>query len=50
MAAIREVSDTCLQAMAALMSPGEIVGLFDAEAVFAEGELVAIAHKTVDGQ
>ena len=48
MAAIREVSDTCLQAMAALMSPGEVVGLFDAEAVSAGGELVAIAHKTVE--
>jgi GNAT superfamily N-acetyltransferase len=48
MAAIREVSDTCLQAMAALMSPGEVVGLFDAEAISARGELRVIAHKTVE--
>jgi GNAT superfamily N-acetyltransferase len=48
MAAIREVSDTCLRAMAALMSPGEVVGLFDAEAVSVGGKLVAIAHKTVE--
>jgi len=48
MAAIREVSTTCLQAMAALMNPGEVVGLFDAEAISARGELLAIGHKKVE--
>lgn len=47
-AAVREVSDACLQALAALMKPGEAVGLFSAEPVSAHRDLKAIAHKTVE--
>jgi GNAT superfamily N-acetyltransferase len=48
MAAIREVSQACLQALTALMNPGEAFGLFSAEPVAASGDLVAVALKTVE--
>ena len=48
MAAVREVSDACLQALAALMKPDEAVGLFSAEPVPANPDLNVIARKTVE--
>jgi predicted GNAT family acetyltransferase len=48
MAAIREVSDACLQALASLMAPGDIVGLFGAQPVPASGNLVAMAQMPVE--
>jgi ribosomal protein S18 acetylase RimI-like enzyme len=48
MAALREVSDACMQALTGLMKPGEVVGLFSAEPVSANRDLNVIAHKTVE--
>ncbi len=45
---VREVSDACVQALAALMAPGDIVGLFSAEPVAAGGGLAVIAQKFVE--
>jgi GNAT superfamily N-acetyltransferase len=48
MAAIREVSHACLQALAELMKPSDVVGLFGARPVPASRALVFIAHKMVE--
>lgn len=48
MCSVREVSDACLQALAALMAPGDIVGLFSAEPVAAGGGLTVLAQKFVE--
>ncbi len=48
MAAVRDVSDACLQALASLMAPGDLVGLFNAKPVPASGDLDVIAQKTVE--
>lgn len=48
MAALREVSDACLQALAALLKPGEVVGLFSAEPVPEIRDLTVVARKTVE--
>ncbi len=48
MAAIREISDTCLQALTALMNPGDVVGLFSAEPVSGGRELAVIDRKAVE--
>jgi predicted GNAT family acetyltransferase len=49
MAAVREVSDACLQALSELLAPGDAVGLFSAETVIAGKYLdVVVAQKVVD--
>ena len=48
LSAVREVSAPCLQALSALMQPGEIVGLFNAEAVTTSGDLVEVVHKPLE--
>jgi ribosomal protein S18 acetylase RimI-like enzyme len=48
MAAIREISDACLQALTALMNPGGVVGLFSAQPVSDGRELAVIDRKVVE--
>lgn len=48
MAAVREVSDVCLQALASLMAPGDVVGLFGAKPAPAGGDLDIITQKAVE--
>jgi len=48
LSAVREVSPPCLQALSALMQPGEVVGLFGAEPTAAIGDLVEVAHKPLE--
>ena len=48
MAGIREVSDACLDALAALMKPDNVVGLFSAEPVPANGDLVVVGHEMIE--
>jgi ribosomal protein S18 acetylase RimI-like enzyme len=48
MAGIRELSPACLDALAALMKPDNVVGLFDAEPVPANGDLVVVEHKMIE--
>ena len=48
MAGLRDVSPACLEALAALMKPGDIVGLFGAAPVPASGDLVVAAHMTIE--
>jgi ribosomal protein S18 acetylase RimI-like enzyme len=48
MAGLREVSPACLDALAALMKPGDVVGLFAAEPVRANGDLDVVAHKLIE--
>ena len=48
MAAIREVSEDCLHALSELMTPGDVVGLFDAKPVPAGGGLTVIMQKSIE--
>ena len=48
MSAVREVSEGSLQDLAALLAPGDIVGLFSAEPVAATRDLTVMFHKFVD--
>ncbi len=48
MAAVRDASDECLQALGAAMQPGEVVGLFDSAPVAGNRNLDVIVHKTVE--
>lgn len=48
MAAVCEVSEPCLQALSALMKPGDLVGLFGAKPVSGNSDLAVIAHKTIE--
>jgi ribosomal protein S18 acetylase RimI-like enzyme len=48
LSALREVSAPCLQALSALMQPGEIVGLFGAEPTAASGDLVEVVHRPLE--
>jgi predicted GNAT family acetyltransferase len=48
MAGVREISDASLNALAALMSPGDVVGLFGPEPVSETGDLLVAAHKHID--
>ena len=48
MAAVREISDACLQDLARLLAPGEAVGLFSGEAVDGGDCLDVVAQKVVD--
>jgi predicted GNAT family acetyltransferase len=48
MAAVREVSDACLQALVSIMNPGDVVGLFNAEPVAAGQNLVTVMQKSVE--
>ena len=48
LSAVREVSAPCLQALSALMQPGEAVGLFGAEPTAASGDLVEVMHKPLE--
>src|SRR5690348_15936896 len=47
MAGVREISDACLNAVAALMSPGDVVGFFGLEPVSEAGDLLVLAHKQI---
>ena len=47
-AAIREVSVACLEALTALMKPGDVVGLFGTQPVSASRNLDVVAHKIVE--
>ena len=48
MAAVRDASDECLQALGAAMRPGEVVGLFDSAPVLGNRSLEVIVHKTIE--
>jgi len=48
MAALREDSPECLQALHGLMQGGDVVGLFSSEPVAASGNLKLIAHKGLE--
>jgi ribosomal protein S18 acetylase RimI-like enzyme len=48
MAGIRDVSSACLDALAALMKPDDVVGLFSTEPVPANGDLVVVGHKMIE--
>ena len=48
LSAVREVSAPCLQALSALMQPGEIFGVFGAEPTAAIGDLVEVVHKPLE--
>jgi ribosomal protein S18 acetylase RimI-like enzyme len=48
MAGVREVSEACLDALAALMAPGDIVGLFDAMPVPPGRDLAVLMHKAIE--
>lgn len=48
MAGVREISNACLNALAALMSPGDMVGLFGPEPVSEASDLLVVAHKHID--
>ena len=53
MAGVREISDASLNALAALMTPGDVVGLFGPEPVLEApvleaGDLLVIAHKHIE--
>ncbi len=48
MAAVRDVSDACLQALAELLAPGDAVGLFSVEPLAAGTCLDVVAQKVVD--
>ena len=48
MAGVREISDASLKALAALMSPGDVVGLFGPEPVSEAGDLLVVTHKQID--
>jgi len=48
MAAIREVSEDCLQALSELMAPGDAVGVFGAEPVSAGRGLTVIMQKSIE--
>jgi hypothetical protein len=48
MAGVREISNASLNALAALMSPGDVVGLFGPEPVSEASDLLVVAHKHID--
>jgi GNAT superfamily N-acetyltransferase len=48
MAAVREVSDACLQALTELMRPSDVVGLFSARPIPTSRNLDVIAHLMVE--
>jgi predicted GNAT family acetyltransferase len=48
MAGVREISAASLNALAALMSPGDVVGLFGPEPASETGDLLVVAHKHID--
>jgi predicted GNAT family acetyltransferase len=48
MAGVREISNASLNALAALMSPGDVVGLFGPEPVSEAGDLLVVTHKHID--
>lgn len=48
MAGLREVSPACLEALATLMKPGDVVGLFNAGPVPANSDLDVVTHKPID--
>jgi predicted GNAT family acetyltransferase len=48
MAGLREISDASLHALAALMDPGDVVGLFGQEPVSEAQGLLVVGHKHVE--
>ncbi len=48
MAGVREVSAACLEALAALMAPGDVVGLFDAIPISPGRDLAVLMHKAIE--
>jgi predicted GNAT family acetyltransferase len=47
MAGVREISNASLNALAALMRPGDVVGLFGPEPVSEAGDLLVVSHKHI---
>ena len=47
MAGLRGISDDALEALAALMAPGEIVGIFSPEPITEARALAVITHKLI---
>jgi predicted GNAT family acetyltransferase len=47
MAGVREISNASLNALAALMRPGDVVGLFGPELVSEAGDLLVVSHKHI---
>jgi ribosomal protein S18 acetylase RimI-like enzyme len=48
LSAVREVSAPCLQALSALMQPGEIFGVFGDEPITPVGDLVEVVHRPLE--
>jgi ribosomal protein S18 acetylase RimI-like enzyme len=48
LSAVREVSAPCLQALSALMQPGEIFGVFGDEPIAPLGDLVEVVHRPLE--
>jgi predicted GNAT family acetyltransferase len=48
LSAVREVSAPCLQALSALMQPGEIFGVFSDAPVAASGDLIEVVHRRLE--
>lgn len=48
LSAVREVSAPCLQALSALMQPGEIFGVFGDEPIVPLGDLVEVVHRALE--
>jgi predicted GNAT family acetyltransferase len=48
LSAVREESAPCLQALSALMQPGEMVGVFGAGPVAASGDLIHVLHRPLE--
>jgi ribosomal protein S18 acetylase RimI-like enzyme len=48
LSAVREVSAPCLQALSALMQPGEIFGVFGNEPIVPIGDLVEVVHRPLE--
>jgi ribosomal protein S18 acetylase RimI-like enzyme len=48
LSAVREVSAPCLQALSALMQPGEIFGVFGNEPIAPLGDLVEVVHRPLE--
>ena len=48
MEGVREISNASLNALAALISPGDVVGLFGPEPVSEARDLLVVTHKHID--
>jgi predicted GNAT family acetyltransferase len=48
MAAVIDISDSCLRALSELLTPDDVVGLFSSEPISGSKYLEVVAHKVVD--